>query len=103
MFMVLMIFFSACKKENNTTAGCWLDVLDTRIIVNSPATIKSTGAGFYIVEQGYIDLIFNPCNLNPAFQIDNLQVIISGNVKPTIQNGAGPCCTENFVITKIEK
>ena len=55
------------------------------------------------VEQGSIDTKLLPCNLPMEFIQDGLQVVISGEVKSTPQSGFGPCCTENFVITKITR
>ena len=57
----------------------------------------------YIIEQGYIDSKLIPCNLPMEFYQNDLQIVISGDVKSTIQGGPGSCCNENFVITKISR
>lgn len=94
----------SCKKDNNKTDDCFPNETTYRQIVNKQATIRKLPSGlFYIVEQGTIDTKLNPCNLTTDFQVDNLQVTISGDVKATIQGGPGPCCTENLVITKITR
>ena len=101
-FGLFSIFFYSCKKDETKTNDCFPNSTTYRQIIDKPATIKLQPGGlFYIVEQGTIDTKLNPCNLSSDFQVDNLQVTISGDVKTTIQGGPGPCCTENFVITKI--
>lgn len=95
---------NSCKKENTKTSDCFPNADTYRQIVDRPATVRQQAGGtFYIVEQGTIDTRLNPCNLTTEFQIDNLQVTISGDVKATLQGGTVPCCTENFVITKITR
>ncbi|MGN6213563.1 hypothetical protein [Parafilimonas sp.] len=101
--LLIIVFFSSCEKDNDLTGDCFSDVPTVRQIKNQPAVVKSAGGSFYIIEQGSIDSKLNPCNLKEDFQIDNLQITISGDVKATLQGGPGPCCTEDFVITKISK
>jgi hypothetical protein len=93
----------SCKKDKNSNSDCFPNSSTVRQINNAQATVKKAGEKFYIVEQGSIDTKLNPCTLPQEFQIDNLQVTISGDVKSTIQSGPGPCCTENFVIAKISR
>lgn len=103
-FVIGSLLISSCKKDKAQTNDCFPNATTSRQIINKPATIKQQSAGvFYIVEQGTIDTKLNPCNLTPEFQIDNLLVTISGDVKATVQGGPGPCCTDNFVITKITR
>ncbi len=59
--------------------------------------------GIYIIEQGTIDTKLIPCNLPIEFVQDNLQVIISGDVKLRPREANEPCCTEDIVITKITR
>lgn len=99
--LLMITFFSACKKDSNSTVDCFSDLLTVRQITNEHAVIKSIDGNFYIVEQGAIDSRLNPCNLKQEFQVNDLEVTISGNVKSTVQIGPGPGGTENFVITKI--
>ena len=105
LFVGFICFFSnSCKKDDSKKNDCLPTATTFRQIIDKPATIRQQPAGtFYIVEQGTIDGQLIPCNLTADFQIDNLLVIISGDVKTTVQGGPGPCCTENFVITKITK
>ncbi len=101
--LVLLIYILSCKKNEGTEPDCFSKDVTTRQIVNKKATIKSTGGRFYLVEQGAIDTKLEPCVLAREFQIDNLQVVISGNVKARVQGRLEPCCTENIVITSITK
>ena len=95
------LLFLSCKKAVILTTDCFPNASTFRQIVDKPATVSQQSAGiFFIVEKGTIDTRLNPCNLPADFQVDNLQVVVSGNVKTTI-GGTGPCCTEDFVITKI--
>ena len=104
---LLVIPMVSCKKNddsiNVTTTGCFPDAVTSRQIVNAKATIKKLGEQFFIIEQNTIDTRLNPCNLSPEFQVDNLAVTIDGEVKVTTNSGNQPCCTDNFVITKISK
>ena len=99
----LTSFFQSCKKNVSSTVDCFPNDITTRQITNKQATIKLTNGQFYIVEQGTIDTKLNPCNLTQEFRVDNLQVTISGDVKATVQGGPAPCCTDNFVISKITR
>lgn len=100
--LVLAITFS-CKKDNNTNADCFPNKSTVRQIANAQATVEAVGGKFYIVEQGAIDTRLNPCSLPEEFQVDNLPVTISGDVKFTDYAAGEPCCTENLIITKIAK
>ena len=97
----LIILFHSCKKNDKSKTGCFLNDTTARQIINKQASIKLANGQFYIVEQGTIDTKLIPCNLTQEFQVDNLQVTISGDIKATAQGGPAPCCSENFVITKI--
>ena len=102
---VLVTTIISCKKDNNTNTDtdCFPNTTTVRQITNAQATVKAAAGKFYIIEQGSIDTKLNPCNLAQEFQIDNLQVTISGDVKTTSYAVGEPCCTDNFVITKITK
>ena len=98
----LVIVLFSCKKESNNANDCFLNLTTSRQIVNKPAIVKQQPSGlFYIIEQGSIDIKLYPCNLTNEFKVDDLQVTISGDVKSIVQGETEPCCTENFVITKI--
>jgi hypothetical protein len=104
LVLFIALAFFACKKDNVKSDDCFPGVITSRQIVDKPASIRQQSIGqFYIIEQGTIDTKLNPCNLPTEFQVDNLQVTISGDVKATVQSGPGPCCTDNFVITKISR
>lgn len=103
LLLALTIIVTSCKKENVSNVDCFLYTSTVRQIINQPATIKIAGGLFYIVEHSTIDTKLIPCNLSQEFQISNLQVIVSGEVKSSITNAGEPCCSENFVIKKITK
>ncbi|ANE51676.1 hypothetical protein SY85_15375 [Flavisolibacter tropicus] len=100
---ILLTFASSCKKDNHTSPDCLPDTPTYRQVNNRSATIISASGEFYILEQGTIDTKLKPCNLPNEFQVNNLQVTISGNVKQTTQGNSQPCCIENFVITRITR
>ena len=102
-FLISVMVFNSCKKNDNKGV-CFSGVATVRQITDKPAIIKVTATMYavYIVEQGAIDTKLIPCNLPKEFFQNDLQVTISGEVKATPQ-GSGPCCTENFVITKITR
>jgi|GEM_PF-2011081 len=98
------LLFQSCKKDNTKPTDCFSKADSYRQIVDKPATVRQQPGGtFFIVEQGTVNTRLNPCNLPTDFQVDNLQVTISGDVKATMQGGPGPCCTEILVITKITR
>lgn len=101
----IIIFFvtvlTSCKKDKSSVVDCIPNTSTSRQILNSHAIIKEYYGKYFIVEEGTIDTKLNPCNLTEEFQVDNLQVTVSGEVKFTPQTGV--CCTENFVITRISR
>jgi len=99
---VTAIIIVACKKSA-TRGDCFAGDATVRTIESKPATIKLLGNVFYIIEQGTIDTRLKPCSLAGDFKVDNLNVTISGEVKATLATDFGPCCIENFVITKITR
>ena|SRR5688572_13918164 len=103
VFFITSIAIS-CKKEQSD-GDCFHDSPTVRQIVNRQAVIKLTATihPVYIIEQGAVDTKLIPCNFPMQFYADDLQVIISGEVKHTPQSPGMPCCTENFVITKITR
>ena len=103
IFLFNIAIISSCKKDNSQNNNCFSDSPTVRQIADAKATIKSSGGEFFIVEQGSIDTKLNPCTLAKEFQIDNLSVMVTGDVKSTSRNPSEPCCTDNFVITKIAK
>ena len=94
--------FVSCKKQDKD--GCFPGVATVRKIADKPAVIKVTATviAVYLVPQDAIDTKLIPCNLPKDFMQNDLQVMVSGDVKATSQ-GPGPCCAENFVITKITR
>jgi hypothetical protein len=102
-FIVVETLLGSCKKQENK-AECFPGVATVRQITDKPAVIKVTATvnAVYLVELGAIDTKLIPCNLPKEFMQNDLPVIISGNVKATVQ-GTGLCCSEDFVITKITR
>lgn len=100
---LLMASLSACKKDSSSNNGCSPGTATARYITNSQATIKATGGQFFIVEKDAIDTRLAPCSLAANFQVNDLPVTISGEVKVASHGGDMPCCTNNFVISKISR
>lgn len=101
LIVTLLVF--SCEKENSNISGCPTEATTERIVMNKPATVREIGGTYYIIEQNTIDTRLIPCDLDAAFKVDNLQVVISGEVKKTSPSPGVPCCTNNFVITSITK
>ncbi len=102
-FAALAILPVSCKKQDKQEE-CFPDTATTRQITDKPAVIKVTATvnAVYLVEQGTVDTKLIPCNLPKDYMQNDLNVIVSGDVKATAQ-GSGPCCSENFFITKITR
>ncbi len=105
IILTSLLTILACKKTENSEDDCTPGVTIERIITDKPATVTLSGSQYYIIEQNTIDTRLKPCNLAPAFQINNLSVMVSGEVKFTSAGtpGPGPCCSQNFIITKISR
>ena len=99
----LIVLIQSCKKSNDSTIECFPEAATIRQITTKQATIKLTNGQFYIIENGTVDTKLNPCNLAKDFQVNDLPVTISGDVKATTQSGQVACCTENFVISAITR
>jgi hypothetical protein len=99
--ILFLLAFLSCKKDKETTSNCFSETPTTRSILNKQAIIQLLNNEFYIIEKGTIDTRLLPCSLADEFKINNLPVTITGEVKNTIPTGV--CCTENFVVNKIEK
>lgn len=99
---VFFITFNSCKKDNKQDRACFTDTANARKIINEQATIKLSGADFYMYEEGTIDNRLIPCNLTQDFQVNDLVVTISGYTK-TRNEGFPTCCTEILFITKITR
>ena len=99
--ILLLALLPACKKDKSSDNGCSPGTATARYIANGQATIKVTDGQFFIVEKDAIDTRLAPCSLAAEFQVNDLPVTISGEVKATTHGG--PCCTSNFVITKISR
>ncbi len=97
-FTIILI---SCKKSTDKSTTCFSDVTTTRIITDKPAYIHFADNQYYIKEQFTIDTRLLPCNLADEFKVSGLLVTISGEVKNSLPNN--PCCTDNFVITKISR
>lgn len=100
-FLFFMAFASSCNKEDDIPAQCLTDISTVRKINNKPAKVMAVGSQFYIIEENTIDTMLNPCNLKKEFQVHDLSVTISGDVKETPREGV--CCIDDFVITKISR
>lgn len=96
--MLLVLSSMACVNNAAIIPGC-PDEKTVRQVKDKSAIIQKTGTQFYIVEQNTIATKLKPCNLPTEFRVDHLAVIVSGDVKSTIQNAIEPCRTNNFMIT----
>lgn len=101
--LAIVILPGSCKKQDNPDNTCAVHQPTLRKITEAKATVFQSGEKFVMVEQNTIDTRLAPCNLPAEFRLDQLQVIISGDVKATVQAHFGPCCTETFIITKITR
>lgn len=106
---IICLLLPACKK-NSTAVKNGCDPLSTtsRQLIAKKATVKLTATAtypVYLVEEGAIDTKLIPCNfpVGAEYYQNDLQVIISGDVKPVAAIDYGPCCSENLVITQISK
>ena len=104
VFFIFILTVSSCKKGEKVD-GCLPEATTVRQITNKKAVVKLNGTiyGSYLIEEGSIDTKLIPCNLPMEFYQNDLQVIISGDVKQTPQDNFGPCCTQYFVISKITR
>jgi hypothetical protein len=100
---MLVLLFGSCDKEGATKEDCFPDQATTRQIIDKAATVQLANSKYYLIEAGTIDLRLLPCNLEDTYKQNGLQVIISGNVKGNATGQGEPCCTSNFVITKISR
>jgi hypothetical protein len=105
-FIVLICSWFACgscNKDNAPKTTCDTNAPTERTLTSKAATVKEIAGKFYIIEQNTIDVRLLPCNLDASFAIDNLQVIVSGEVKQTKTKAGEPCCTNNFIINNITR
>ena len=103
VLFIIIAICNACNKDKKPKACA--DGQTVREVINKRAVIKLTATvhPVYLIEEGAIDTKLVPCNFPTDFYQDDLQVIISGEVKATPQPSGLPCCLENFVITKITR
>ena len=99
--LFISISFFSCKKVTAATEDCFEGTATTRTIIDKQATVKLSGDVFYLIEDGAIDTRLKPCNLKPEFRVHDLRVTISGMIKSTVNTAV--CCTENFVLSKIDR
>jgi len=105
-FLLAIISISACGiscKKDKQKDSCSSDATIVRQIDQDSATVKFSNGSYFLYEDGTIDERLLPCSMNDEFKIDNLRVMISGNVKETIQQPGGTCCLAYFEITGISK
>jgi hypothetical protein len=102
ILLALSIVLVSCKKNKAENSNCFSDVATTRVITDKQAFIYFANNQYFIVEKNTIDTRLIPCTLADEFKTNNLQRIISGEVKNYIADG-GPCCAEGFIITKITR
>jgi hypothetical protein len=103
VLLIIATVVNSCKKDKKATE-CFSESPTIREISNKQAVVRlsATFDPVWIIEQGTIDTRLIPCNFPMEFYQDGLEVVISGKVKSP-PNRTGPCCAENFVITKIAR
>lgn len=105
--IVLILASGACKKDKKEPSpdDCFSGSTIIRQITDAAATVYVTATthGIYLVEKGAIDTRLIPCNLPKEFLQNNLAVMVSGEVRSGVAVAGGPCCSQNFVITKIRR
>ena len=99
----IILSLGSCDKEGGFTDDCFSDQATTSQISDKAATVQLANGRYYLIESGTIDLRLLPCNLEEAYKQDGLQVTVSGYVKGDNTAQGEPCCTSNFVITKISR
>jgi hypothetical protein len=104
LILVVASILTACKRENSYQ-DCMPDVKTILTVINSQGKIgfidSPANYAIYINHPDTAEYI--PCNLPESFQIQNLQVIVSGLVKYTLDPCFTPGCPQPFVITQISK
>ena len=103
--LLLILCFAACNKKGETTP-CSSDQPTVRKIVNKNAIVRVTATAtepVYLTEAGTIDSRLIPCTLALDYYQDGLEVVISGDVKASVQPAMGPCCAEPIVLTSIHR
>lgn len=104
LIFAVTLILSACKRENSYQ-DCMPDVKTVLTVINGQGKIGLIDSpakyGIYINHPDTAEYI--PCNLPESFQIENLQVTVSGLVKYTLDPCFTPGCPQPFVITQISK
>lgn len=100
-FALYLLVSTSCKKSTGSGEACYFAADPAMgFINNAPARILSAGGNF-IISLNSSDTLLSACNLQGSYKIDGLNVLVSGEVKPTAQNTYDPCHCYNFLITKI--
>lgn len=103
ILFVSTIVIISCSKEGSTEPSCATDAPIERTIIDQAAMVWESEGKYYISEHNTIDTKLIPCNLDPSFAIDNLSVLVSGDVKKAPFTDDEPCCTNYFIITSITR
>ena len=102
LFYTVFLNCISCKKQEQKDS-CSANAAIVRQIDQDSATVKYSDGSYFIFEDGTIDERLLPCSMTDEFKIDNLRVLISGNVKETVQISGSPCCLAYFEIISISK
>jgi hypothetical protein len=103
LLLGLTLIIPGCKRENSyqdclpyiKTISTLNNVQGKIVLIDNPAVYA------IFVGQGPDTLAYLPCNLPMYFQIQNLQVTVSGLVKYTLDPCYTARCFQGFVITQI--
>jgi len=109
---IAIISLGACKREQQVnTSECHSEIYPfcptseptVFKLENEAAIVIENSGSYFLVQPNTIDTRLLPCNLDPAFRVHGLPVIISGVIKRTSVDPNAPCCVESFIISCIRK
>lgn len=103
LVMSFCLLQACSKNENGLEAGDCSSGPVLRMITNQVATIKINVEGCYIVEDSTYDSKLFPCAISDEYKVDNLRIVVTGEVRNRVANTFYPCCQYNLAISKIDK
>lgn len=106
--LILLIGILACSKPGNNTntdtPACAYSNDPTILqLENRLATITQRTPEIYSLILNSSDTILTPCSIPASLRVNNMEVNVSGDIKPTAHNAYDPCKCYNFVIRNILK
>lgn len=83
---------TGCQKDNNSENPDCSSGAVLQSVVDQLAIVKQQGSEFYLIPEGAIDSKYYPCSIPEAFQVNDLPVKITGDIRAKASAGPGPCC-----------